>query len=134
MSLESENNFIKESQTHLSDKEVADVVAKINDERLRADEDAEHFTVHLADRIRRVPKRTFIFTVNGKVISWFRNHRGLKYPYGYYSKQRFQLCGQLFERQEVYILRLVQGVPDAARLCALPPRDLWKTEILEATS
>jgi len=46
---------------------VADLLTDINDERLRADEDAEHFTVHLADRIRRVPKRTFIFTVNGNV-------------------------------------------------------------------
>ncbi len=31
------------------------------------------------------------------VISVFRNHEEVKYPYGYCSKQRFQLCGQLFE-------------------------------------
>jgi len=43
------------------------LLTDINDERLRADEDAEHFTIHLADRIRYVPKQTFIFTQNGNV-------------------------------------------------------------------
>ncbi|HLD86093.1 MAG TPA: hypothetical protein VJA28_01425 [Patescibacteria group bacterium] len=67
MSMESEKNSKNEAPRSLSDKEVACLLTDINDERLRADEDAEHFTVHLADRIRRVPKRTFIFTVNGNV-------------------------------------------------------------------
>ena len=67
MSMESEKNSKNEAPRSLSDKEVACLLTDINDERLWANEDAEHFTVHLADRIRRVPKRTFIFTVNGNV-------------------------------------------------------------------
>jgi hypothetical protein len=45
-----------------------------------------------------------------KVISGIRNHRELKYPYGYYTKQHFQLCGQLFKGQKVHILRFIQGI------------------------
>ena len=41
--------------------------------------------------------RNFIDRQFYMVISAFRNHKGVKYPYGYWTKERFQLCGQLFE-------------------------------------
>jgi hypothetical protein len=47
------------------------------------------------------------FSIKRLVISMFRNHEVLKCPYGYWTKQRFQLCGQLFEGQKVYLLWFV---------------------------
>jgi hypothetical protein len=47
-------------------------------------------------------KEAFLrFTFFGQTIfrvSAFRNHEEVKYPYGYYIKKCFQLCGQVFER------------------------------------
>ena len=37
--------------------EAREVVARIGDERLRADEDLEYFTIHLPGKVRHVPKR-----------------------------------------------------------------------------
>jgi len=66
------------------------------------------------------------------VISVFRNHEELKYPYGYWAKERFQLCGQLFEGQKVHFLRIVQGLQNEARLRKMPTREVWKTEVPQA--
>ncbi|MBL7021911.1 hypothetical protein ISR92_01110 [Patescibacteria group bacterium] len=48
----------------LSKDEEKDIVEKINDERLRIDEDIEHFTIHIADRIVNIPKRKTIHIQN----------------------------------------------------------------------
>ena len=47
--------------------------------------------------------------VKGLVISVFRNQEELKYPYGYRSKERFWLRGQLSERKKVCFLWLLQS-------------------------
>ncbi|MFW0861969.1 MAG: hypothetical protein ACKKL6_00045 [Candidatus Komeilibacteria bacterium] len=41
----------------LTDKEVKEIVERIDDERLHADEDIEHFTIHLENRVVNIPKR-----------------------------------------------------------------------------
>jgi len=44
----------------LTDIEVNKVLGKVNDERLFANEDIEHFTIHLGSRIVNIPKRSII--------------------------------------------------------------------------
>ncbi len=62
---ESEINSNKEtSARYLSDAEVKDLLKRIGDSRLRANEDSEHFTLHLGGRVRYVPKRTYIRVLN----------------------------------------------------------------------
>ena len=68
------------------------------------------------------------------VISVFRNHVVLKYPYGTRTKERFQLCGQLFEGKKVRFLRFVQGFQDPSRIYPVQEQNLWKTEVSEKDS
>ena len=65
------------------------------------------------------------------VISVFRNHMVLKYPYGTRAKERFRVRGQLFERKKVRFLRFVQGFEDESRIHPVQEQTLWKTEIAE---
>ncbi len=45
----------------LNEDEIKRIVEKIDDKRLRTDEDLEHFTIHLsAEKIVNVPKREII--------------------------------------------------------------------------
>ena len=67
MSMENKPELKEESTYPLSDKEAVDLLKKINDERLHADEDVEHFTLHLGDMVRYVPKQSHIFTQHGNV-------------------------------------------------------------------
>ncbi len=48
----------------LTEAEEKDIVEKINDERLRIDEDIEHFTIHMADKVINIPKRKTIHIQN----------------------------------------------------------------------
>ena len=41
------------------------------------------------------------------VISGIRNLKELKYPYGYKTKERFRVRGQLFTREKVCLVRVV---------------------------
>jgi hypothetical protein len=50
----------------LTDAEVVKVIKKINDPRVRADEDLEHFTVHLNGRVKFISKRDFIDNYDNK--------------------------------------------------------------------
>jgi len=49
-----------------------------------------------------------------------RNLKELKYPYGYETKERFRLRGQLFARKKVCFVRFVQGEQNSPRICKMP--------------
>ena len=49
----------------LTRKEMKDVVEDVNDERLHTDEDGEHFTIHLGERVVNIPKRDVINISDG---------------------------------------------------------------------
>ncbi|MHB8624390.1 MAG: hypothetical protein ACYDBA_13690, partial [Sulfuricaulis sp.] len=57
------------------------------------------------------------------VIRAFRNQGSMVNPYGYKANDPFQLCGQLFARSQVCILRFVPGVAHRPRLHEVPT--LW---------
>ena len=67
MSVENKNNFTRESIERLSEKDVIEILKNINDKRLNANEDIEHFTIHLSNGVRYVPKRKYILVENRNV-------------------------------------------------------------------
>ena len=73
-------------------------------------------------------------TLQFMVISGIRNHEKVQSSHGYAKKQCIQLCGQLFERKKMRVVRVVSGVQNETWIRSLPKQELWKTEISEATA
>ena len=60
-----------------------------------------------------------VIRYNNMVISVIRNLKGVKYPHGYKAKQCIWLRSQLFEREEVRGVRIIQGKQDCSGVCEM---------------
>jgi flavin-dependent dehydrogenase len=70
MSHHFENNLIENAPNRLSNSEVKEIAKKINDSRLKINENIEHFVIHDEENgiDMFIPKRHFIPQISGKTI------------------------------------------------------------------